>query len=322
MFTTTPSKDYTQGWVTGVAATGTFIKNFAATWDVIGTKGVPTGWTVKSEAVPIGRFTVSANGDQVGFAPGNLQCTVQSAFAVDSQVYIGSGWCFATNQWDYLGTTDSSNSFTVGKKMDLFGWIGESADYETYGLCKNNENVNIYYGTSASDRLKADWGDIPGVISACGDGWFTLTQEQWYYAFSTRAGGTVGNTSSARFAAATIRTDVSGVNGIILFPDGCTIAASEFTTLGKLNTDSAWLTKCTEAQWAALEAKGCVFLPAAGTRQGTSLYVVGSRGLYWASSVVDNCMARQVKFESYGVTTGQEGYRREGCSVRLAKRLK
>ena len=37
------------GWVTGVAATGTFVKNSSATWDVTGTSGVPSGWTIETE---------------------------------------------------------------------------------------------------------------------------------------------------------------------------------------------------------------------------------------------------------------------------------
>ena len=48
MFITTPSTTYTNKWVNGVAASGTFVKNSAATWDVSGTNGVPTGWTVET----------------------------------------------------------------------------------------------------------------------------------------------------------------------------------------------------------------------------------------------------------------------------------
>ena len=48
MFTTTPSATYTEIWVNGVAATGTFVKNSAATWNVTGVYGVPTGWTVQT----------------------------------------------------------------------------------------------------------------------------------------------------------------------------------------------------------------------------------------------------------------------------------
>ena len=47
MFTTKPSSDYTYGWLSGVASTGTFVKNPDATWDVVGANGVPKGWTVK-----------------------------------------------------------------------------------------------------------------------------------------------------------------------------------------------------------------------------------------------------------------------------------
>ena len=47
MFTTTPSTAYTQNWVKNVAASGTFVKNSAATWTTTGVNGVPTGWTVQ-----------------------------------------------------------------------------------------------------------------------------------------------------------------------------------------------------------------------------------------------------------------------------------
>lgn len=47
-FKTTPSNDYTAYWVNGVAATGTFVKNAAATWNVTGVNGIPSGWTVET----------------------------------------------------------------------------------------------------------------------------------------------------------------------------------------------------------------------------------------------------------------------------------
>lgn len=46
MFTTEPGSSYTSNWVGGVAATGTFVKNSAATWTTTGANGVPSGWTV------------------------------------------------------------------------------------------------------------------------------------------------------------------------------------------------------------------------------------------------------------------------------------
>ena len=50
MFTATPSTTYTTNWVKNVAATGTFVKNSAAEWDVTGVNGVPEGWTVQTAA--------------------------------------------------------------------------------------------------------------------------------------------------------------------------------------------------------------------------------------------------------------------------------
>lgn len=47
MFTSTPGS-YTQDWVKGVSATGTFVKNTSATWNVTGTSGIPSGWTVQT----------------------------------------------------------------------------------------------------------------------------------------------------------------------------------------------------------------------------------------------------------------------------------
>ena len=56
MFTTTPqisSQDnnyWTYNWVVGVASSGTFVKNSAATWNVTGNYGVPTGWNVQTSS--------------------------------------------------------------------------------------------------------------------------------------------------------------------------------------------------------------------------------------------------------------------------------
>ena len=49
LFTTTPSISYTQSWVSGVASTGTFVKNKAATWTTTGVSGIPEGWTVVTD---------------------------------------------------------------------------------------------------------------------------------------------------------------------------------------------------------------------------------------------------------------------------------
>ncbi len=47
-FKTDPSELYTENWVNGVSATGTFYKNSTATWNITGVNGIPSGWTVQT----------------------------------------------------------------------------------------------------------------------------------------------------------------------------------------------------------------------------------------------------------------------------------
>lgn len=49
LFTFTPTQSTNDRWVQNVPASGTFIKNSAAQWDVVGTNGVPSGWTIEYE---------------------------------------------------------------------------------------------------------------------------------------------------------------------------------------------------------------------------------------------------------------------------------
>lgn len=46
MILTNPSR-YFVNWVYKVASEGVFVKNVAATWNVVGDSGVPTGWTIE-----------------------------------------------------------------------------------------------------------------------------------------------------------------------------------------------------------------------------------------------------------------------------------
>lgn len=48
MFTTIPLSSCTDSWVSGVASSGTFVKNKNATWNVTGVSGIPSGWTVQT----------------------------------------------------------------------------------------------------------------------------------------------------------------------------------------------------------------------------------------------------------------------------------
>jgi hypothetical protein len=110
------------------------------------------------------------------------------------------------------------------------------------------------------------------------------------------------------------------VKGLILFPDGITIEASEVTTAGTIN-GTGTVTQCTTAQWAALAEKGCVFLPAAGFCLNASGDGYGNITDYWTSTAADASKAYNLGFNfgaSSGVvnTAGTLGYNYR-CAVRL-----
>ena len=236
-----------------------------------------------------GAFTINSGGTQVHFAQGNLR-------------YTSGAWSFFDNQWDYY-TEYSADSW------DKFGWSTSATDY---GM-----NASTSNSTYSGDFV--DWGD------AVGSGWRTLSKDEWTYVFGTndgdkRSGATVDVTSNARYTEATINTDGTGVNGVILFPDGATFAADD-ATWGTINGGSAWGTKCTTAQWTALEAKGCVFLPAAGYRSGAAVDNASSRGYYWSSTPYNANGAYYVRFYSGFLNPASSSSRYYGYSVRLVRQV-
>jgi len=282
-----------------------------------------------------GKFAINAGGNKVRFSQGNLQAVIADGGPTNTYNYAASSWQFAEHQWDFIGNAAGNTSFAAGSTVDLFGWVGYTAAYNTYGLCtfvtNNNNQVtsHSYYGSySASETLRNDWGTL--AISNGGNtansGWRTLTSSEWDYLFNTRSGATVKGTSNVRYTLATINTNngSGGVRGAILFPDGVTIANGEATSWGALNSVSQWddATKCTTTQWTALAAKGCVFLPITGYRSGTTVEQATYVGHYWSSTPANNQETRAISlmFSNQLLILSNSGdYRCNGHAVRLVK---
>ena len=317
----------TSEWLRNVASSGTrtFTKSESTGWtsDV---NGIPSGWTVKSipTGALLGKFTVNPSGNQVRFSKGNLQAT-----------YNGSAWSWAlaTNQWDYIG---DGGSKTVGNEMvtsespyisgsgtvDLFCWVGASGSWTgvaQYGIVNDSPSKISEYGTSTTEALKSDWGNI------IGSGWQTLTKDEWGYLFNTRSNTTVNGTSNARFTKAAITTpNNSTVNGVIIFPDSYSGGTPSGVTWGTINgTSNSFTTICTAAGWATLEYAGCVFLPAAGFRNNSNPPVqsAGYYGDYWSSTPYESNVNRayKVSFTQWTFEPQKDHYRYYGRSVRLVR---
>lgn len=208
-----------------------------------------------------------ASGKTVVFSPGNLY-------------YNGSAFDFEANQYDcrtYPGLSaiiNGATKTTPTGNWGLFGWSNGTSNNWGMTTALTNLKSTDYDGTFS------DWANA--VVSDVT--WRTLTKAEWDYLLNVTGGTSSKRKNKSGFA------KVNGVYGVILLPD-------TFTDPGKstgYKYDSSWKktsTKCTTFQpigdvsisldnvqniysgdgWKSMETNGAVFLPAAGSRYGTSL---------------------------------------------------
>ena len=254
-----------------------------------------------------GLFSVSET-KKVYFSKGNLRAT-----------YDGSSWTwsFADQQYDAVGNAAANTSIngdgTVSDNgsVDLFGWVGASSaftDMAAFGISNSTDEVDYGKGEVA---LKSDWGT--NAISNGGNvanyGWRTLTQDEWGYVLTTRAG------ADSKKGAAT----VNSVKGWILLPDAWTLPAGVSFTAGaasKYATNSY-----TAEQWAVMESAGAVFLPVTGIRKGSSMVdeTWPNEGHYWSTTRSSTLSAFSAKVTESDFNNTGRWTRYFGAAVRLAK---
>ena len=273
--------------------------------------GISTGaW---ADGNPDGVFTINSDGDQVIFSKGNLQYQAST-----------NTWRFAENQYDYIGNAVGNTSPSASQTawIDYFNW--GTSGYNHGATCyqpwsTSTSRGNYYaYGSSSKNlydakddgsmRGQADWGY--NAISNGGNtensGWRTLTKEEWAYIITSR-------TDSYKYAKGTIHS----TNGMILFPDGFTPPSG--ISISNANTAGAGYSSYSDTDWSALEAVGCVFLPATGLRNGTTVMESGAVGNYWSSTYMNGDRVYNIRFDGSSLKLENDGDRQNGFPVRLVK---
>lgn len=287
-----------------------------------------TGWTPTRKSsrkmtatLPV--FSVSDD-KKVVFAPGNLVATVT---AVTDGNPTAVSWAFHTNQYDRVYSSASTQTFAVNDKIDLFGWgtSGSAPSGQTARAPYYTTNSNPLYvsnittnGESWGVNSEWDWGHN-AIGSYAADTWCTLTKDQWLYIF----GMTSNNNDASDHARYRkyFRATVNSVLGIVVLPDDISGISDipEETSRGIASTFGG---KTYDASaWSALEAVGCVFLPAAGFRLSASVSYVSSYGYYWSSTAYDNLYAYSLYFYGSSVQPAYGNGRCYGYSVRLVQNL-
>ena len=265
-------------------------------------------------------FTVNKiKGTKVIFSPGNLQ------YKAGSTVGNSAHFQFAPNQYSYVGSNNSQISSTNNGWIDLFGW-GTSGNVRA-PYYSNTTNTNYGNGTANINGTDYDWGRYnaiynPKIGTTYGaNNWRTLTRAEWDTLLFYRTNTKVNNTNNARYTLANLTDVGSGTKGIILFPDSYSGGTPSGVTWGKINdfTTGQWGTTCTAAGWTALEQAGCVFLPAAGYRTGTTVDKVNTQAYYWTATHYSTDKAYHVFRGSNELVVSDNGRRHLGLSVRLAR---
>ena len=257
-----------------------------------------------------GEFSV-ASGKTVKFSKGNLQAKIKT---YSDNVATASEWKFADNQYDFIGDDAGNNTFAVDSWVDLFSWIGTTADNDTYGLITFDSNSQPNHGNQTTDALKTEWG--AAASKDLGLGWRTLTRAEWLYLFGMETNN-IDKEGHARYQKYG-RGKVHEVQGIILLPDDYPDSGvPQLTTKGTASTFAD--NNISDANWTAMETAGAVFLPAAGGRKGTTVNNPGSSGGYWSSTPNSDILAYRLVFRESNVNPANPSNRCYGYSVRLVQ---
>ena len=252
--------------------------------------------TFGTEADPIeGEFSVSAD-KKVQFAKGNLQYSRDANW--------NDHWKLAEHQYDIIGldnlqtqeVNEYGNRFTSQEHLDLFCWSTRNSNMGT---------AHTYPDDSYYKGAFVEWGTLSEFTSVYGEGWQTLSKDEWTYLLSGRE-----NADKLKVLAT-----VNNVKGLILLPDDWKGDAPAATY--------------TAETWATLETAGAVFLPAAGTltvSDEDSHTIASVNGLddgigsYWSSTPSETDInAFATTFNATEVKPAEDIYRRIGSAVRLVK---
>lgn len=147
--------------------------------------------------------------------------------------------------------------------------------------------------------------------------WHVLTKSEWTYLLVTRDEGRAA--ADQRNGIGT----VDGKHGLIIIPDNWIQPSGVPALTGGVS--EGWDTNSYDAtQWAAMEAAGAAFLPAAGySMDGTNAVDPGSDGTYWSSTGDESNTANgyAMQFEQTVIHDRQPRAKGNYYSVRMAKTL-
>ena len=208
----------------------------------------------------------------------------QVHFSKGNLYYDGSAFKFEANQYGFNSSYQSTYVSHFYWSQSVNSAIAEEFDW--------NGSADDVFFTNATETTAKE-GFTVNVDDKEQSGWRTLSTNEWQYLFNTRTvnGGQGAGKSYS------LNITYGEKMGLVLYPDDY----DKDPVTGTV-TDLP---------------DGVVFLPAAGSRDGSDVDVVGGSGLYWSSTADDEILAYLVFFDSFNVLPDYYGTRSLGFSVRL-----
>lgn len=283
------------------------------------TDGKPVTWAPtrkasKKLAVPLPCFDSNNSTHQkVVIAPGNLVATLTKKATGDGSGKVGAcnNFHFAAHQYDALGDCDGNKFAKTDVELDLFGWIGQSAQYEyaddeRWGILWSTNNEDADFGNLPNELIKWDWGLVFNGVTYPEGTWrltdrnTTVTDpksdasSEWARLIIGRQGPYVSCKSiiiqpndDTSVPADTI------ARGLIVFPDNFTMpyGVHELVNYGKTQQNGKTVhynqNIITLEEWEILEKfGGCAYLPVTNVRTRNSGMKCLNYGdaVYWSNN--------------------------------------
>ena len=273
-------KPVTSGTIEIYAAKGMELYRKAVTGQTLAaSKIIPITVTApKVEGAVSGLFSVNENHDLVYFSKGNLIAQWRTGEGWGNFNFAGYQSFFLKDMEGNIHLSNPSNQ----ERIDLFGW----STIDSY----NNYGINAAPAGSFTFSFK-DWGTANIQNGGGANKWRTPSYDEFRYILQSRSASVVRGKSDARFFNLYL-TDQNGLAGIVLLPDNYVLpeGISNNLTANHINQISQAVS-LTYAELEKLEEAGAVFLPAAGYRNGTTVYTSSDGwpiGAYWTSTGVPN----------------------------------
>ena len=290
---TTATIDFSAGSITPTDTTGSITLN---------SESNAVKWAVLLEQSEVANPTITISG---------FEAAITSVPTITNNYYNNSGvgisMTFACPEGAIAGLFSVSETTQVYFSKGNLQYVGTSWQFAT-------NQYDILGNPQSSDRT-----DYFGYNSyTCPEGWRNMSQTEWAFVITNRS---VSNTLSdgARFTLATIG---GSYKGMILFPDNYTHPDGTGFVAGTYNAASNYTATVSLEGWALMEVAGCVFLPAAGWLNGSSINDI-DYGCYNSTTHPEGYGTRYYDpmFGSGSIDMTATSFNSTGTSVRLVWEL-